>query len=593
MKLIVSILLFSISPLFAASEAAVDINWTFLIMGLLGGLSFFLYGMEKMSDGLKKVAGDRMRNILAALTKHRVVGLGLGAFVTMVIQSSSATTVMLVSFVQAGLMTFTQSLAVIMGANIGTTVTAQLVAFELTDYALAMITIGFMMTMFSKKDTLRHAGQALMGFGVLFFGMKLMSESMKPLRTFQPFIDLMEGLENPALGLLIGALFTGLIQSSSAFTGIVIVLAQQGLLTLDAGIPLIFGANIGTCITAGLSSIGTVRGAKRVAIAHVLFNIGGVLIFIWFVPQLTDLVRWLSPVAAGSGTEKLALETPRQIANAHTIFNISVGLIFLPFTKVLSKIVFKILPDEKVEQGVVPVTWHLDESQISHPAIAIELAHTEMLRMIKILGRMLDVFLRPFLADREEQDRIYPHLSLMEGIDMRESKINFLEQHVTAYLFKISRQELSDLQAEEVFALMSMVKDMETIGDIIHGRIKLLIAKKLRLQEPFSQQGQNELIDFHIRVMKQISRLKSAFSKQKLKKVEKVLRKDMKYRTLETEYRQAHLVRVQSENIESIATHDVHMELMDLLKQINVYISEIAKTMKDIKKNDYEENNEK
>jgi len=576
---ILFILLCSISPLLAGDHANTDIEWSFLVMGLFGGLAFFLYGMEKMSDGMKKVAGDRMKNILAALTKHRIVGLGLGAFVTMVIQSSSATTVMLVSFVQAELMTYAQSLAVIMGANIGTTITAQLIAFKLTDYALAMIALGFVMTMFSKQESLKHLGQALLGFGILFFGMKLMSDSMKPLRTFQPFINLMEGLENPILGLVIGALFTGLIQSSSAFTGIVIVLAQQGLLTLDAGIPLILGANVGTCITAGLASIGTIRGAKRVAIAHVMFNLGGAFMFIWFVPQLADLVRWISPVAQGSGVEKLALETPRQIANAHTIFNISVGLIFLPFTAVLARFIYKIFPDKKTERGIVPVVWHLDDSQITHPAIAIELAKTEMLRMIKILGRMLDVFLRPFLGHEEERDRIYPQLSLMEGIDMREEKINFLEQNVSKYLFSISRQELSDSQAEEVFAMMSMVKDMESIGDIIHVRIKHLVEKKNKLKEPFSEQGQIELIDFHTRVMKQISRLRSAFSKQKTKKVAKVLKKDLKYRTLETEYRQRHLERVKSEKAESVATHDLHMELMDLLKQINVYIGEIAKNI--------------
>ncbi|MBL7026654.1 MAG: Na/Pi cotransporter family protein [Candidatus Marinimicrobia bacterium] len=579
MRYLLPILLLSAKPLLADDHKTTQIEWSFLVMGLLGGLSLFLYGMDKMSDGMKKAAGDRMRNILAALTKHRLVGLTLGAFVTMVIQSSSATTVMLVSFVQAELMGFAQSLAVIMGANIGTTITAQLVAFKLTDYALAMITVGFLMNLLAKQESLKHLGQALLGFGILFFGMKLMSDSMKPLRSFEPFIGLMEGLNNPIYGLLIGALFTGLIQSSSAFTGIVIVLAQQGLLTLDAGIPLIMGANIGTCITAGLASIGTIRGAKRVAIAHVLFNVGGVFIFIWFIPQLADLVRWMSPVSDATGIEKLALETPRQIANAHTIFNITVGLVFLPFTTILAALIIKILPDEEIEKGIMPVTWHLDNSQVSHPAIAIELARTEMLRMIKILGRMLDVFLRPFLGDEKEPDRFYPHLSLMEGIDMREAKINFLEQNVSKYLFSISRQELSDHQAAKVFSMMSMVKDMESIGDIIHGRIKLLVEKKRKLKEPFSEQGQNELTDFHVRVMKQISRLRSAFSKEKSKKIEKVIRKDRKYRDLESEYRLRHLERVKSERAESVATHDLHMELMDLLKQINVYTGEIAKNI--------------
>jgi len=262
------------------------IDWMPLIMTLLGGLSLFLYGMGKMSDGMKKAAGNRMRKILSALTNNRVIGLTVGAFVTMIIQSSSATTVMLVSFVQAELMTFVQSLGVILGADIGTTVTAQLIAFKLTDYALLMIAVGFGLTMFAKNESQKHIGEAILGFGILFFGMKLMSDAMRPLRSYQPFIDVLRGLENPIFGLLAGTIFTALIQSSSAFAGIIIVLAQQGVLTLEAGIPLIFGANIGTCITAGLASIGTTRNAKRVALAHVIFKIAGVLLFVFGFPIL-------------------------------------------------------------------------------------------------------------------------------------------------------------------------------------------------------------------------------------------------------------------------------------------------------------------
>lgn len=238
-----------------------------------------------------------MRSILTALTHNRVVALIVGAFVTMVIQSSSATTVMLVSFVQAELMTFVQTLGVILGADIGTTVTAQLIAFRITDYALLMIAVGFAFTMFARKDSHRNLGEAVLGFGILFFGMHLMSDAMVPLRTYEPFIRILRGLENPLLGLAVGTLFTALLQSSSAFIGIVIVLAQQGVLTLEAGIPLIFGANIGTSVTAGLASIGAKREAKLVALAHVLFKVGGVTLFVLWIPQFADMVRWLSPTS--------------------------------------------------------------------------------------------------------------------------------------------------------------------------------------------------------------------------------------------------------------------------------------------------------
>ncbi|HIC36668.1 MAG TPA: Na/Pi cotransporter family protein, partial [Candidatus Marinimicrobia bacterium] len=544
------------SPLMAGGNEVTSstINWGLLIMNLLGGLALFLYGMSKMSDGMKKAAGGRMRNILAALTKNRVIALIVGAFVTMIIQSSSATTVMLVSFVQAQLMSYAQALGVIMGANIGTTITAQLVAFKLTDYALGMITVGFIMTMFSKRETFKHFGEALLGFGILFFGMYLMSDAMKPLRDYQPFQDLMIGLENPWFGLLIGALFTGLIQSSSAFTGIVITLAMNGLITLEAGIPLILGANVGTCITAGLASIGTIRDAKRVAIAHMLFNIGGVLIFIWFIPYLADFVRTLSS------------DTPRQIANAHTIFNITVGIVFLPFTTLLAKLVYKILPDKEIEKGVIPTTWHLDNSQISHPAIAIGLVQSELSRMTKIVARMLRAIIHPFMTDDPGEDEIYLKLSVLEGIDMRENKIDFLDEKVVNYLLQIGRQELSNQQMSEVYAMISIANDLESIGDVIHRDMLPLVEKRRQLDSDFSEEGKKELKAYHVKMSKQMSRLQDALSEMDPTMAKKILRKEEKYVILESDFRIRHVKRLRDEMEESLETHEVHVEFLDLLK---------------------------
>ena len=556
------------------------INWGLLIMNLLGGLALFLYGMSKMSDGMKKAAGDRMRNILAALTKNRVIALIVGAFVTMIIQSSSATTVMLVSFVQAQLMSYAQALGVIMGANIGTTITAQLVAFKLTDYALGMITVGFIMTMFSKRETFKHFGEALLGFGILFFGMYLMSDAMKPLRDYQPFQDLMIGLENPWFGLLIGALFTGLIQSSSAFTGIVITLAMNGLITLEAGIPLILGANVGTCITAGLASIGTIRDAKRVAIAHVLFNIGGVLIFIWFIPYLADFVRTLSS------------DTPRQIANAHTIFNITVGIVFLPFTTLLAKLVYKILPDKEIEKGVIPTTWHLDNSQISHPAIAIGLVQSELSRMTKIVARMLRAIIHPFTTDDPGEDEIYLKLSVLEGIDMREDKIDFLDEKVVNYLLQIGRQELSNQQMSEVYAMISIANDLESIGDVIHRDMLPLVEKRRQLDSDFSEEGKKELKAYHVKMSKQMSRLQDALSEMDPAMAKKILRKEEKYVILESDFRIRHVKRLRDEMEESLETHEVHVEFLDLLKQVSVHLANIAKTIMEIESSEGENEKE-
>ncbi len=568
-----------ITPIFASGLKVSPIHWGVLIMGLFGGLALFLYGMEKMSAGMKKAAGNRMRNILSMLTHNRLIAMFVGAFVTMVIQSSSATTVMLVSFVQAQLMTYVQSIGIILGANIGTTITAQLIAFKLTDYALLMITVGFALTMFSKKDSYKYLGEAILGFGILFFGMKLMSDAMRPLREFQPFIDSIKGLENPFIGLLIGAGFTALIQSSSALTGIVIVLAQQGLLTLEAGIPLIFGANVGTCITAWLASIGTAREAKRVALAHILFNLSGVILFFFFIPYLADVVRIISPTSHGSGLEKLAAETPRQIANAHTIFNVIVGLVFLPFTHILAKYVIRILPEIEIEKGIQPVIWHLDKSQIHHPSIAIGLAQSEILTMVKLIRKMLKASIKQFFSKNVLPDHKYPELTLSEGIHMRENKIDFLEEKVTQYLFEIGRSELNDKQTSEIYAMTSIVKDLESIGDVIDKNIVPLMKKKEQTKFDFTSEGKKELVAFHTKVMKQVSRLTDAFSELNLDMANKIVMKDLKYRDLESDFRKLHMERVQKELTKSIATHEVHLELMDLFKQINVYLANIAKTI--------------
>ncbi|RMG34238.1 MAG: Na/Pi cotransporter family protein, partial [Methanobacteriota archaeon] len=262
---------------------------------VIGGLGLFLYGMHLLSDGLKKRSGERMRRLLSALTQNRVVAVGVGAFVTMIVQSSSATTVMLVSLVQAGLMQYKQTLGIILGADIGTTITVQLIAFKLSDFSLLMIGVGFGMMILSKRQALQQFGEALMGFGMLFFGMHIMSQAMYPFRSYPPFLNLLITLENPLFGILFGTLITSLIQSSAAFIGILIALSTQGLLTLEAAIPLLFGANIGTCITAFLASLNTRKEARKVAYTHILFKVFGVLLFVGWIPQFAEFVRWISP----------------------------------------------------------------------------------------------------------------------------------------------------------------------------------------------------------------------------------------------------------------------------------------------------------
>ncbi|MEC7424557.1 MAG: Na/Pi symporter, partial [SAR324 cluster bacterium] len=322
-----------------------ELNPFNITMGLLGGLALFLYGMELMSDGLKKAAGEKMKLILAALSKNRFLGVLTGTVTTAIIQSSSVTTVLLVGFVSAGLMSLSQSVSIIFGANIGTTITAQIIAFKVTKYALLMIAVGFGMLFFSKKEAIRQYGGILLGLGLVFYGMSVMSGTMKPLRTNEDFINLMANMSNPLLGILTAALFTALVQSSSATTGVVIVLAMQGIITLEAGIALSLGANIGTCITAGVASIGKPREAVRVAMVHVFFNTAGVILILPFISPFADLARSFSPVADPSMPvqDALAAVVPRQIANAHTFFNVTMAIIFLPFTSQLAHFLNRIL----------------------------------------------------------------------------------------------------------------------------------------------------------------------------------------------------------------------------------------------------------
>ncbi len=556
-------------------------------MTLLGGLALFLYGMEKMSSGMKKAAGDKMRSILSALTNNRYMGLMVGAFVTMVIQSSSATTVMLVSFVQAGLMTFVQSLGVILGADIGTTVTAQLVAFKLTDYALLMIAIGFGLMMFGRNESQKNIGESVLGFGILFYGMKLMSDAMYPLRTYEPFITTLSHLENPILGLLVGAAFTALIQSSSAFTGIIIVLSQQGLLSLDAGIPLIMGANIGTCVTAGLASIGASREAKRVAMAHVMFKIVGVMLFIFWIPWFADIIRAISPTSTETGMANLSAVVPRQIANAHTIFNVGLAFVFIPFTGIFANIILRIFPDVEDERDLTIATWHLDESAIETPAMALDLARSEIARMAKITGRMLDGFIQPFLENDPGQDSVHPQLTVMEGIEMRERKLDFLEKKIKKYLLQIGQEELSDTQIAEVFGMITISSQMESIGDIMERNLRPLVTKKRGLQLDFSDEGKKELIKYNTKVCKQFSRLEKTFSELDPKRAKKVMVKEEKYLNLEAQYRESHFQRLHAAREESVETDAIHTELLEMMKQINLHTGEIAKIILEL--SDHEE----
>ena len=555
-----------------SSSSNNEISLFLIITGLLGGLGMFLYGMEMMSDGMKMTAGDSMRSILEKLTSNRYIAVFIGAFVTMVIQSSSATTVMLVSFVNSGLLGFTQALGVVLGSNIGSTVTAQIVAFKITDYALLLIAAGSIMSLFAKKDTVKHLGFVILGFGLLFYGMKVMSDTMKPLRSDPTFNSILTSFENPFLGILAGAIFTALVQSSSATTGIVITLASGGSITLEAGIPLIFGANIGTCITALLAGLNASRDAKRVAIGHVTFNVIGVLLFCFWIPTFADFVSQTSD------------NIPRQIANAHTIFNIVATVIFIPFTPFISRTIINYFPDKEEKRNIEkPAILNLDENVLNQPAAAINSAQAEISGVVGLMERVIGSLVRPFIEESKEmQDIENPDIDLKTGLHQRIEKISFLNENISNYLINVSRKDLTVKQSHEVFSLVTAVNYLSSINNTVKLRFDSLVFKKEGLNEHFSDDGQEEIFMYHSKLLKQVKRLNKFFSKYDRAKAAKIMEKGEQYRDLEEKYRLEHFKRVSGDVAESVATHEIHIELMDMLKQINTLIELIASSLLEI-----------
>ena len=563
------IILASISTLFAApDENSKEISIFLIATGLLGGMGMFLYGMEMMSDGMKMTAGNSMRMILEKLTSNKFLSVFVGAFVTMVIQSSSATTVMLVSFVNSGLLNFTQALGVILGSNIGSTVTAQIVAFKVTDYALILIAAGSLMSLFSKKETVKNLGYVILGFGLLFYGMKVMSDTMKPLRSDPTFNSILTSFENPFLGILAGAIFTALVQSSSATTGIVITLASGGSITLEAGIPLIFGANIGTCVTALLAGLNASRDAKRVAIGHVTFNVLGVLLFCFWIPTFSEMVAQTSS------------NIPRQIANAHTFFNIFASIIFIPFTGYIAKTIIRYFPDKTEQRDIEkPAVLHLDEKLLNQPEAAINSAQAEISGVVGLMERVVGTLVRPFFNDQEQSDIENSELDLKTGLNQRLDKITFLNEKISEYLLITSRGDLNSDQSKEVFSLVSTVNYLESMNNMIKLRFDGLIKSREDSDVNFSEAGQREILDYHTKLVKQVKRLNKFFNKFDRAKAEKIMEKGQKYKDIEEKYRLEHFQRLSGDDSESVATHQLHMDLMDMLKQMNIFIELIASTL--------------
>ncbi len=421
------------------------------ILSLFGGLALFLYGMQMMGNGLEAAAGNKMKSILEKLTSNRIVGVLVGAGITAVIQSSSATTVMVVGFVNSGLMTLQQAVWVIMGANIGTTITGQLIALDIGVIAPLFAIIGVGAMMFVKNERVHHISSIFAGLGVLFMGMDMMSAAMEPLQESEAFVNLMTQFSNPLLGILVGAVFTAVIQSSSASVGILQTLAATGMIPLSSAVYVLFGQNIGTCITAVLASIGTKVNARRTTIIHLMFNIIGTVIFT-VVCMTTPYVELIEALTPG--------EPVKQIANAHTIFNIVTTLLLLPFGTYMAKIATRILPDSKKEDDedlrLKYIRPFESSYAIGHSAVAVSQVRDEVGRMLDMVSKNIsDAF--SILINYEEK--------LRKRISEREEYIDFLNKGISEYIVSLMTSEKSMSDSIQINGYYVIISNLERIGD--------------------------------------------------------------------------------------------------------------------------------
>lgn len=447
-----------------------------IIVSLMGGLGLFLLGMKQMSDGLEKAAGAKMRSILEAVTTNRIMGTLVGILFCAVIQSSSATTVMVVSFVNAGMMTLYQAAGVIMGANIGTTVTSQLVSFNLSAYAPVFLFAGVLLTQFVKNDRVKKIGEVILGFGVLFMGLSVMSGSMSSLKDSPQVAGLLSGLTNPLLGVLMGTVITAVIQSSSVTVSIVLLMAQQGLLELPICFYIILGCNIGACMSAMLASLSGKKDAKRAALIHLFFNIIGTIIMYVVLTLAGGLVLNIIVKISGS-------DPGRCVANAHTLFKICQVIILLPFTKWIVKLTYLAVPGEEKTEDTEHELYYIGKTAMFSPTTAVIEAMMELEHMGALayenLNRALDALID---LDEKKIDKVYEV----------EKQINFMNHAITSYLVRIGQMTLPIDDSKSIGALFHVVNDIERIGD--HAE-NLADSARNRIREniSFSGEGLEEL----------------------------------------------------------------------------------------------------
>jgi phosphate:Na+ symporter len=525
------------------------------LLALFGGLALLLYGMQLIGDGLQRAAGGHLRHLLTSMTRNRLAAVGSGALVTAIIQSSSATTLMLIGFVSTGLLSFRQSLGVILGADIGTTFTVQLLALNIQELSLLLVGAGFAVSFFARRGTAKSVGLAVLGFGFIFLGMKVMSDGLAPLAGDELTQKVLVALSaNPFFGLLVGAALSASMASSAATIGLTLSLAHQGILNLAGAVPVVLGANIGTCAVALAASLRSSSDARRVAVAHIGFKVLGVALVFPFIRPLTALVA----TTAG--------DTGRQIANFHTLFNVAISAVFLPFAPWAARVIAAMVPEQ--ERGDNPFkTRYLDDRYLDQPALAIGQAVREALRM----GDVAQAMLRDAMTVLRSNDQ-----ELLEDVERRDDQLDYLEREIKLFLSRLGRETMSHDLAQKEIGLISFIGNLENIGDIIDKNLMELARKKLYQGRRFSEAGEAELIEFHAVVSKNLERAIAGFAANDRSLAQEVLDQRPLIRHRERELRESHLMRLRRGLAESLETSEIHLDVLTNLKRISSHVTALV-----------------
>jgi len=529
-----------------------------LVFGIMGGLGLFIYGIWEMSEGLHKAFGGRMRKILHSLTGGPKRSVLVGAGITSIIQSSSATTVMVVGFVNAGLMTLIQALGVIFGANIGTTVTGQLIAFRLTDYALPIIGIGMLTIFLAKIKSHKYIGEFLMGFGILFLGLNILTNVVKPLGQYPWFNNAFVTFsKNPLLAILIGMAVTAILQSSSVTTGMVIGLAIVNLVDLRAAILLVLGCDIGTCITALIASLGTNISARRAAVGHIMFNIIGVIIFLPFLGFFQNLVGHTSG------------DLPRQIANANTLFKVINTIIFLPFIRVYAGLLTKIVKGEE-EEEIEYMPKYLERHLLNTPPIALEAAVKETIRTLGLTQRMVDSAMKGFFNN---------DIKSLEKVTKGEEAVDSLRTAITDYLVELMQRELSPEESRKIPPLIHAINDVERIGDHAEN-LRDLAEQKIDGKLPFSDIAIGELKKMYDDINSMINCSLNALKLNNVNEAKLVLERECQVNILRDSLKENHVKRLEQRQC-NVLSGVVFLDTISNLEKIGDHLNNVAQAVMD------------